>query len=225
MPDMAEYGVNTSNTFALLNEDDERGDNEKQDETKKDAPARKKVEKKDKEKHGQQARGGSKVSAPAETSRQKKHEFDRRPGPGPQRKPDKRSGGGKWDKEQLSYDDVEAAQDEQDANPAPSQTDAQTQGAPPSTGKESKDGKDGKDGKEGKDGKDGKEDPSKNWVDYDEYLETQKAKRPKGDDLKPRAPRVDGDFRAVKAIEKEEDEPLYKVEKEKEKKERASEGE
>jgi hypothetical protein len=70
MPNMAEkYGVDTSNTFAALEDVDKEKVEGGKDEKKKDAPARKKVDKKDKEKHGKQ----SAKAAPAATeSRPKK---------------------------------------------------------------------------------------------------------------------------------------------------------
>jgi len=200
---MAEYGVDTSNTFALLEDD---GAAKKAAATKDPslipAVARKKVDKKDKEKHGQAARGGN--ASAAESSRPKKHDFDRRPGPGPQRKVDKRSGAGKWDKEQTTgYPDETLAadftQDEQDTPSSP--TTAQGGAAPT----------DAKDGKAKK--------PEDSWVDLDEYREAQKSKRPEGDDLKPRAPRVDGDFRAVKEFVKEEEPVAYQADRASDKKE------
>jgi len=124
---MPEYGVDTSNTFALLQEKEDGPD--KKEAPKKDAPVRKKVEKKDKQKHGAQQPAPKKTGgATAETSKPKKHEgFDRRPGPGPQRKPDKRTGGGKWDKEvNTALDDEVYANKEAagDVTPNPTSTDA-----------------------------------------------------------------------------------------------------
>jgi len=189
MPDMAEkYGVDTSNTFAALEDDVEKGDKDGKTE-KKDAP-RNKVAKKDKEKHGKSSK-----SAPAvpEQTRAKKHEgFDRRQGPGPQQKnKTKGSGGGKWDKDggaqQQALEDVQIAQDQED-------TELPNQEAP-----DAKDGKDGKDVKDAKDKKD-----EKSYLDLDEYRKALEKKRPEGDTLKPRAPRTDGDFREVKEFKKEE---------------------
>jgi len=52
----------------------------------------------------------------------------------------------------------------------------------------------------------------------EEFLEAQKLRRPENDELQPRAPRVDGDFRAVKEFVKV-DQKLYPVEKKEEKEE------
>jgi len=185
MPDMAEkYGVDTKNTFAALEDDVEKEKEKdgKTEEKKKDAPARKKVEKKDKEKHGKVA----KSSPPVETqTRAKKHEFDRRPGPGAQRKLDKRTGGGKWDKEPLVLEDAQfPPAQEQDDTPAPEPN----QATPTDT----------------KDAKDKKEE--KAYLDLDEFRAAQQKLRPEGDELKPRAARnIDGKFRdeTVKEFVKE----------------------
>jgi len=168
-------GVNTSNAYGVLGDDVEKQKSEKDGkaEKSKEAAPRKKVEKKDKEKHGKQNK------APAADTRQKKHEgFDRRPGPGPQRKPDKRTGGGKWDQDQQRIiEDQFVNQDQDDQDPS-------RQG----------DAKDAKDKKE--------------YFDLDEWKAKQEQKRPDGDALKPRAPRTDGDFREVKEFKKEKVENL-----------------
>jgi len=186
MPDMAEFGVDTSNTFALL--DDEAAKKKNSGKAKDDSgpAARKKVDKKDKEKHGQPARGGN-APAAEPSGRVKKHEFDRRPGPGPQRKVDKRTGA-KWDQDVPNY------QDETDAF----KDDLDTRSPLPDGATQDKDGKVVK--------------PEDSWVDLDEFRKAQKAKRPEGDDLKPRAARVDGDFRAAKELVKEEEPPAFSPE-------------
>jgi len=163
-----------------------------------------KLKKKDKEKHGQAAKGGSRN----EPAKAKKHEFDRRPGPGAQRKPDKRTGGGKWDKEvQTAFEDEVYAAKEAKQDVVPPAT---TSEAPAIT-----------DTKDAKDAKDAKDKPAeKEPLSLEEFLEAQKAKRPENDELVPRAPRVDGDFRAVKELVKV-DQKLYPnpVEKKEEKEE------
>jgi len=193
MPDMAEkYGVDTSNTFAALEDDVEKEKDGKTDEKKKDAPARKKVEKKDKEKHGKSA---AKSPPAPETTRAKKHEFDRRPGPGPQRKVDKRSGGGKWDNDSSAQhqlmEDAQITQDQDDTPQGQGEALPNQQQAPAS------DAKDAKDKKE-----------EKAFLDLDEYRAAQEKKRPKDDALKPRAPRTDGGFREAKEFVKEKEETL-----------------
>jgi len=189
MPDY--NGVDTSNVFAAL-EDDVEKEKEKdgKDEKKKDATVpRKKTDKKDKEKHGKQS---SKAAPPAETTRQKKHEgFDRRPGPGPLRKQDKRSGGGKWDKEQQVFDDAQLAQD-QEQGPSGAAADVPNQESDVAAAPDAKDAKV----------------DDKPMYDLDEWKAQIEKKRPEGDELKPRAPRVDGDFREVKEFVKEKTENM-----------------
>jgi len=152
--------------------DDVEKEKSEKEEQKKEAAPRKKVDKKDKEKHGKQNTKAAPVSADA---RPKKHEgFDRRPGPGPQRKVDKRTGAGKWDQDQQRIVEDQFRQDSQDDLA-------------------------GQDGQgDAKDAKD-----SKDLFDLDEWKAVQERKRPDGDALKPRAPRTDGDFREVKEFKKE----------------------
>jgi len=193
MPDMAEkYGVDTSNTFAALEDDVEKGD--KTEDKKKEAPARKKVEKKDKEKHGKSA---GKSAPPAAEARAKKHEFDRRPGPGPQRKVDKRTSTGKFDTrinaETQAYEDAQIAKDHADDEAEKVEV-LPGQDAP----SDSKDGKDSKDKKD-----------EKTYLDLDEYRAEQQKKRPKEDNRQPRAPKeADGDFREAKEFVKAKEENL-----------------
>jgi len=155
MPDLTDrgsYGVNTSNTFAALDEEEESG---KEEQPKQEEPVpRKKVDKKDKEKHGKQTK-----TASVETRPKKNEGFDRRSGPGPQRKPDKKPGGkGEGDHQRILDDEQYVDQEEQEdvADDVPAQ-DARAPDTAKDAAQDSKDTKDSKDAKDSKDSKDEKD--------------------------------------------------------------------